>query len=119
MGSFLRNLAVLAAVTAAGGFALMKAAGPAVSPDLSLPPLVVAHDAIPSSMIYAYAAIKEGIPYANAAPNLTAGASGRAIEVIVDGTAGPKSVTGLTMTTHGSPRPAGSLEYVNTFRSPA
>ena len=28
--------------------------------------------AIPSSMIYAYAAIREGIPYANAAPNLTA-----------------------------------------------
>jgi myo-inositol-1-phosphate synthase len=27
---------------------------------------------IPSSMVYAYAAIKEGIPYANAAPNLTA-----------------------------------------------
>jgi myo-inositol-1-phosphate synthase len=27
---------------------------------------------IPSSMIYAYAAIREGIPYANAAPNLTA-----------------------------------------------
>jgi myo-inositol-1-phosphate synthase len=27
---------------------------------------------IPSSMIYAYAAIKEGIPYANAAPNLSA-----------------------------------------------
>ena len=27
---------------------------------------------IPSSMIYAYAAIKEGIPYANAAPNLCA-----------------------------------------------
>jgi myo-inositol-1-phosphate synthase len=27
---------------------------------------------IPSSMIYAYAALKEGIPYANAAPNLTA-----------------------------------------------
>jgi len=27
---------------------------------------------IPSSMIYAYAAISEGIPYANAAPNLTA-----------------------------------------------
>ena len=26
--------------------------------------------AIPSSMIYAYAAIKEGVPYANAAPNL-------------------------------------------------
>lgn len=29
-------------------------------------------DAIPSSMIYAYAALKEGIPYANAAPNLSA-----------------------------------------------
>ncbi len=28
--------------------------------------------AIPSSMIYAYAAIKEGIPYVNAAPNLSA-----------------------------------------------
>ena len=29
-------------------------------------------DAIPSSMVYAYAALKEGIPFANAAPNLTA-----------------------------------------------
>ncbi len=29
-------------------------------------------DSIPSSMIYAYAAIKEGMPYANAAPNLSA-----------------------------------------------
>jgi myo-inositol-1-phosphate synthase len=29
-------------------------------------------DSIPSSMIYAYAAIKDGIPYANAAPNLSA-----------------------------------------------
>jgi len=29
-------------------------------------------DTIPSSMVYAYAAIKEGIPYANAAPNLSA-----------------------------------------------
>lgn len=29
-------------------------------------------DSIPSSMVYAYAAIKEGIPYANAAPNLSA-----------------------------------------------
>ena len=28
--------------------------------------------AIPSSMLYAYAAIREGIPYANAAPNLSA-----------------------------------------------
>jgi myo-inositol-1-phosphate synthase len=29
-------------------------------------------DSIPSSMVYAYAAIKEGVPYANAAPNLSA-----------------------------------------------
>jgi myo-inositol-1-phosphate synthase len=29
-------------------------------------------DAIPSSMVYAYAALKEGLPFANAAPNLTA-----------------------------------------------
>jgi myo-inositol-1-phosphate synthase len=29
-------------------------------------------DAIPSSMVYAYAAISQGIPYANAAPNLSA-----------------------------------------------
>ncbi len=29
-------------------------------------------DEIPSSMVYAYAALKEGIPYANAAPNLSA-----------------------------------------------
>ncbi len=29
-------------------------------------------EAIPSSMVYAYAAIHEGIPFANAAPNLTA-----------------------------------------------
>jgi myo-inositol-1-phosphate synthase len=28
-------------------------------------------DAIPSSMVYAYAALREGIPYANGAPNLT------------------------------------------------
>jgi len=28
--------------------------------------------AIPSSMVYAYAAVREGIPYANAAPNLSA-----------------------------------------------
>jgi myo-inositol-1-phosphate synthase len=34
--------------------------------------LVANDDAIPSSMIYAYAALREGIPYANAAPNLTA-----------------------------------------------
>ena len=35
--------------------------------------LEASDDNIPSSMIYAYAAIKEGIPYANAAPNLSAG----------------------------------------------
>jgi myo-inositol-1-phosphate synthase len=29
-------------------------------------------EAIPSSMVYAYAALREGIPYANAAPNLSA-----------------------------------------------
>jgi myo-inositol-1-phosphate synthase len=29
-------------------------------------------ESIPSSMVYAYAAIKDGIPYANAAPNLSA-----------------------------------------------
>jgi myo-inositol-1-phosphate synthase len=33
-------------------------------------------EAIPSSMIYAYAALKEGIPFANAAPNLTADVPG-------------------------------------------
>ena len=30
------------------------------------------HESIPSSMIYAYAAIMEGVPYANGAPNLSA-----------------------------------------------
>ena len=34
--------------------------------------LEASDDAIPSSMVYAYAALKEGIPFANAAPNLTA-----------------------------------------------
>jgi myo-inositol-1-phosphate synthase len=34
--------------------------------------LEASDDSIPSSMIYAYAAIKEGLPYANAAPNLSA-----------------------------------------------
>jgi myo-inositol-1-phosphate synthase len=29
-------------------------------------------EAIPSSMVYAYAALREGVPYANAAPNLSA-----------------------------------------------
>jgi myo-inositol-1-phosphate synthase len=33
--------------------------------------LEASDDAIPSSMIYAYAAIKEGVPYANAAPNFS------------------------------------------------
>jgi len=34
--------------------------------------LEASDDAIPSSMVYAYAALSEGIPFANAAPNLTA-----------------------------------------------
>jgi myo-inositol-1-phosphate synthase len=34
--------------------------------------LEASDDAIPSSMIYTYAALMEGIPYANAAPNLSA-----------------------------------------------
>ncbi|MEQ1869995.1 MAG: inositol-3-phosphate synthase [Vicinamibacterales bacterium] len=34
--------------------------------------LEASDDAIPSSMVYAYAALKEGIPFGNAAPNLTA-----------------------------------------------
>ncbi|MBI2188842.1 MAG: inositol-3-phosphate synthase [Acidobacteria bacterium] len=34
--------------------------------------LEASDDAIPSSMVYAYAAIREGVPFANAAPNLTA-----------------------------------------------
>ena len=34
--------------------------------------LEASDDSIPSSMVYAYAAIKEGIPYSNAAPNLSA-----------------------------------------------
>jgi myo-inositol-1-phosphate synthase len=34
--------------------------------------LEASDDAIPSSMVYAYAALKEGMPFANAAPNLTA-----------------------------------------------
>jgi len=33
--------------------------------------LEASDEAIPSSMVYAYAAIREGIPYANAAPNLS------------------------------------------------
>lgn len=33
--------------------------------------LAASDDTIPSSMVYAYAALKEGIPYANGAPNLT------------------------------------------------
>ena len=34
--------------------------------------LETSDEAIPPSMIYAYAAIREGVPYANAAPNLSA-----------------------------------------------
>jgi myo-inositol-1-phosphate synthase len=33
--------------------------------------LVACDETIPSSMVYAYAALREGIPYANGAPNLT------------------------------------------------
>jgi myo-inositol-1-phosphate synthase len=43
--------------------------------------------AIPSSMIYAYAALKEGIPYANAAPNLSADVP--ALEALAAQTATP------------------------------
>ena len=46
-------------------------------------------DAIPSSMIYAYAAIREGIPYANAAPNLSADIP--ALLTLADKTAAPLS----------------------------
>ena len=49
--------------------------------------LVVSDEAIPSSMIYAYAAIKEGIPYANAAPNLSADVS--ALETLAQETGTP------------------------------
>jgi myo-inositol-1-phosphate synthase len=34
--------------------------------------LEASDDAIPSSMVYAYAALREGLPFVNAAPNLTA-----------------------------------------------
>ncbi len=40
--------------------------------------LEASDDSIPSSMVYAYAAIKEGIPYSNAAPNLTRRRAGAA-----------------------------------------
>ena len=46
---------------------------------------------IPSSMVYAYAAIREGIPYANAAPNLTAD-----IPALVDGTLAQERLTRLS-----------------------
>jgi myo-inositol-1-phosphate synthase len=46
-------------------------------------------DSIPSSMIYAYAAIREGIPYANAAPNLSADIP--ALLTLADKTATPVS----------------------------
>ncbi|HVH56513.1 MAG TPA: inositol-3-phosphate synthase [Vicinamibacterales bacterium] len=46
-------------------------------------------DSIPSSMIYAYAAIREGIPYANAAPNLSADVP--ALLQLADKTASPLS----------------------------
>ena len=43
--------------------------------------------AIPSSMIYAYAAVREGIPYANAAPNLSADVP--ALEALAQATGAP------------------------------
>ena len=43
--------------------------------------------AIPSSMIYAYAAVAEGIPYANAAPNLSADVP--ALEALAQSTGAP------------------------------
>jgi myo-inositol-1-phosphate synthase len=47
--------------------------GPAHASVAALEQALDANDSsVPSSMIYAYAAIKEGIPYANAAPNLSA-----------------------------------------------
>ncbi|HEX6975902.1 MAG TPA: inositol-3-phosphate synthase [Vicinamibacterales bacterium] len=52
-------------------------------------------DSIPSSMIYAYAAIKEGIPYANAAPNLSADVP--ALLALADKTGSP--VTGKDLKT--------------------
>ncbi len=49
--------------------------------------LAASDAAIPSSMIYAYAAIKEGIPYANAAPNLSADV--QALEQLAQQTGSP------------------------------
>ena len=61
--------------------------------------LAASDEAIPSSMIYAYAAIKEGIPYANAAPNLSADVP--ALEILAQETgtplAGKDLKTGQTM----------------------
>jgi myo-inositol-1-phosphate synthase len=57
-------------------------------------------DSIPSSMVYAYAAIKEGIPYANAAPNLSADVP--ALVELADSTGSPLAgkdlKTGQTLT---------------------
>ena len=61
--------------------------------------LASSDEGIPSSMIYAYAAIKEGIPYANAAPNLSADVP--ALEILAQETgtplAGKDLKTGQTM----------------------
>jgi myo-inositol-1-phosphate synthase len=47
--------------------------GPAHASTAAFEEALEANDcSVPSSMVYAYAAIKEGIPYANAAPNLSA-----------------------------------------------
>ena len=56
-----------------GSTEVFMTAGPAhASLDAFEQALEAGADEIPSSMIYAYAALKEGIPYANAAPNLSA-----------------------------------------------
>jgi myo-inositol-1-phosphate synthase len=50
----------------------MKESAAHQSPEAFERALEASDPTIPSSMIYAYAAIREGIPYANAAPNLSA-----------------------------------------------
>ena len=56
-------------------------------------------DEIPSSMVYAYAALKEGLPYANAAPNLSADIPALAQLALDNGspTAGKDLKTGQTL----------------------
>ena len=49
----------------------MNESAPHQSIDAFEKALAASDDAIPSCMVYAYAALKEGIPFANGAPNLT------------------------------------------------